>query len=64
MRINIENGPAEEEIGPAEGNMKIKYKRLKYKKTEIQRDEVQETGSRNRRDTCPGTGSQCSPYAA
>ena len=45
VRVNIENGPAEEEIGPAEEEIQKNknQKRRKYKKDEIQRDEVQET---------------------
>ena len=39
VRVNIENGPAEEEIGPAEEEIQ----KNKIQKDEIQRDEVQET---------------------
>ena len=39
VRVNIENGPAEEEIGPAEEEIH----KNKIQKDEIQRDEVQET---------------------
>ena len=39
VRVNIENGPAEEEIGPAEEEIHNN----KIQKDEIQRDEVQET---------------------
>ena len=39
VRVNIENGPAEEEIGPAEEEIQ----KIKIQKDEIQRDEVQET---------------------
>ena len=39
VRVNIENGPAEEEIGPAEEEIQ----KNKIQKNEIQRDEVQET---------------------
>lgn len=39
VRVNIENGPAEEEIGPAEEEIQ----KNKIQKDEIQKDEVQET---------------------
>ena len=39
VRVNIENGPAEEKIGPAEEEIQ----KNKIQKDEIQRDEVQET---------------------
>ena len=39
VRVNIENGPAEEEIGPAEEEIQ----KNKIQKDEIQSDEVQET---------------------
>ena len=43
-RVNIENGPAEEEIGPAEEEIqKNKIQKDEIQKDEIQRDEVQET---------------------
>ena len=44
VRVNIENGPAEEEIGPAEEEIqKNKIQKDEIQKDEIQRDEVQET---------------------
>lgn len=44
VRVNIENGPAEEEIGPAEEEIqKDKIQKDEIQKDEIQRDEVQET---------------------
>lgn len=46
VRVNIENGPAEEEIGPAEeeiGPAEEEIQKNKIQKDEIQRDEVQET---------------------
>lgn len=44
VRVNIENGPAEEEIGPAEEEIqKNKIQKDEIQKEEIQRDEVQET---------------------
>ena len=44
VRVNIENGPAEEEIEPAEEEIqKDKIQKDEIQKDEIQRDEVQET---------------------
>ena len=44
VRVNIENGPAEEENGPAEEEIqKNKIQKDEIQKDEIQRDEVQET---------------------
>ena len=49
VRVNIENGPAEEEIGPAEEEIqknkiqKDEIQKDEIQKDEIQRDEVQET---------------------
>lgn len=44
VRVNIENGPAEEKIGPAEEEIqKNKIQKDEIQKDEIQRDEVQET---------------------
>ena len=44
VRVNIENGPAEEEIGPAEEEIqKNKIQKDEIQKDEIQRDEVRET---------------------
>ena len=44
VRVNIENGPAEEEIGPAEEEIqKNKIQKDEIQNDEIQRDEVQET---------------------
>lgn len=44
VRVNIENGPAEEEIGLAEEEIqKNKIQKDEIQKDEIQRDEVQET---------------------
>ena len=44
VRVNIENGSAEEEIGPAEEEIqKNKIQKDEIQKDEIQRDEVQET---------------------
>ena len=44
VRVNIENGPAEEEIGPAEEEIqKNKIQKDEIQKDEVQRDEVQET---------------------
>ena len=44
VRVNIENGPAAEEIGPAEEEIqKNKIQKDEIQKDEIQRDEVQET---------------------
>lgn len=44
VRVNIENGPAEEEIGPAEEEIQNnKIQKDEIQKDEIQRDEVQET---------------------
>lgn len=42
MRVNIENGPAEEEIGPAKEEIqKDKIQKDEIQKDEIQRDEIQ-----------------------
>ena len=44
VRVNIENGPAEEKIGPAEEEIqKNKIQKDEIQKDEIQRDEVQES---------------------
>lgn len=54
VRVNIENGSAEEEIGPAEEEIqKNKIQKDEIQKDEIQRDEVQETEAGTEETSAP-----------